>query len=56
MPSAEAVAPRRMTALGKVLRTTAFKLSLVYLTVFALFAAVLIIDLIGRTAGRRRSR
>ena len=31
-----------MTALGKLFRTTAFKLSLVYLTVFALFAAVLI--------------
>src|SRR5262249_23198318 len=31
-----------MTALGKLLRTTAFKLSLVYLTVFALFAAFLI--------------
>jgi signal transduction histidine kinase len=31
-----------MTALGKLLRTTAFKLSLVYLTVFALFAAVLV--------------
>jgi signal transduction histidine kinase len=31
-----------MMALGKLLRTTAFKLSLVYLTVFALFAAVLV--------------
>jgi signal transduction histidine kinase len=31
-----------MTALGKLLRTTAFRLSLIYLTVFALFAAVLI--------------
>src|SRR5215813_4845595 len=31
-----------LTALGKLLRTTAFKLSLVYLTVFALFAAFLI--------------
>src|SRR5262245_8810517 len=31
-----------MTALGKLLRTTAFKLSLVYLTVFAAFAAFLI--------------
>src|SRR5438445_5733306 len=31
-----------MTALGKLLRTTAFKLTLVYLTVFALFAAVLL--------------
>src|SRR5690349_8099114 len=31
-----------MTALGKLLRTTAFKLSLAYLTVFALFAAFLI--------------
>src|SRR3954471_17450236 len=28
-----------MTALGKLLRTTAFRLTLVYLTVFALFAA-----------------
>src|SRR5262249_53427217 len=32
----------RMGAVGKLLRTTAFKLSLIYLTVFALFAAVLI--------------
>ncbi len=31
-----------MTGLGKFLRTTAFKLSLVYLTVFALFAALLL--------------
>src|SRR5437588_12111275 len=31
-----------VTALGKLLRTTLFKLSLVYLTVFALFAAFLI--------------
>jgi signal transduction histidine kinase len=31
-----------MTALGKLFRTTAFKLSLIYLTVFALFAAFLI--------------
>src|SRR5947199_8654274 len=31
-----------MTALGKLLRTTAFKLTLVYLTVFALFAAFLL--------------
>jgi signal transduction histidine kinase len=31
-----------MTALGKLLRTTAFKLSLVYLTIFALFAAFLL--------------
>jgi signal transduction histidine kinase len=31
-----------MTALGKLFRTTAFKLSLVYLTVFALFAAFLL--------------
>ena len=31
-----------MTALGKLLRTTAFKLSLVYLTVFALFAVFLL--------------
>jgi signal transduction histidine kinase len=32
----------RMTALGKLLRTTTFKLTLVYLTVFALFAAFLL--------------
>jgi signal transduction histidine kinase len=32
----------RMGALGKLLRTTAFKLTLVYLTVFALFAAFLL--------------
>jgi signal transduction histidine kinase len=31
-----------MTALGKLFRTTAFKLTLVYLTVFALFAALLL--------------
>jgi len=31
-----------MTALGKLFRTTAFKLSLVYLTIFALFAAFLL--------------
>ncbi len=31
-----------MTALGKLLRTTAFKLTLAYLTVFALFAAFLL--------------
>ncbi|HEX2215737.1 MAG TPA: ATP-binding protein [Xanthobacteraceae bacterium] len=31
-----------MTALGKLFRTTAFKLSLLYLTVFALFAAFLL--------------
>src|ERR1700719_3985751 len=31
-----------MTAIGKLLRTTAFKLSLVYLTIFALFAAFLL--------------
>src|SRR3979411_561291 len=31
-----------MTALGKLLRTTTFKLTLVYLTVFALFAAFLL--------------
>jgi signal transduction histidine kinase len=33
---------QRMAAAGKLLRTTAFKLTLVYLTVFALFAAVLL--------------
>jgi len=32
----------RMTALGKLLRTTAFQLTLVYLTFFALFAAFLL--------------
>src|SRR5580692_2130981 len=32
----------RMAALGKLFRTTAFKLTLVYLTVFALFAAFLL--------------
>ena len=31
-----------MTALGKLFRTTAFKLTLVYLTIFALFAASLL--------------
>ena len=31
-----------MTALGKLFRTTAFKLTLVYLTVFALFAVFLL--------------
>ena len=31
-----------MTALGKLLRTTAFQLTLVYLVVFALFAAFLL--------------
>src|SRR5438067_4020897 len=31
-----------MTALGKLLRTTAFRLTLVYLTVFALFAVFLL--------------
>jgi signal transduction histidine kinase len=31
-----------MTALGRLVRTTAFKLALVYLTVFALFAAILL--------------
>jgi signal transduction histidine kinase len=31
-----------MTALGKLLRTTAFKLTLVYLTIFALFAGFLL--------------
>jgi signal transduction histidine kinase len=32
-----------MTALGKLLRTTAFRLTLVYLTIFALFAAFLLV-------------
>src|ERR1700730_6040633 len=32
----------RMAALGKLLRTTAFQLTLVYLIVFALFAAFLV--------------
>ncbi len=31
-----------MTALGKLFRTTAFKLTLVYLVVFAIFAAALL--------------
>jgi signal transduction histidine kinase len=35
-------ARQRMTALGKLFRTTTFKLTLVYLTVFALFAAFLL--------------
>jgi signal transduction histidine kinase len=34
---------QRMTALGKLFRTTAFKLTLVYLTVFAVFAAVVLV-------------
>jgi signal transduction histidine kinase len=38
---ARKMAPR-MAALGKLFRTTAFKLTLVYLTVFALFAAFLL--------------
>lgn len=37
----ESQAPR-LAALGKLLRTTVFKLTLVYLTVFALFAAALL--------------
>src|SRR5215475_3304719 len=32
-----------MTALGKLFRTTAFKLTLVYLTIFALFAAIVLV-------------
>ena len=32
-----------MTALGKLFRTTAFKLTLVYLVVFSLFAAFLLV-------------
>ncbi|HEY0566643.1 MAG TPA: ATP-binding protein [Xanthobacteraceae bacterium] len=32
-----------MTALGKLLRTTAFRLTLVYLTIFAVFAACLVL-------------
>jgi signal transduction histidine kinase len=36
------VGAERMAAAGKLLRTTAFKLTLVYLTVFALFAAFLL--------------
>ena len=31
-----------MTALGKLLRTTAFKLTLVYLSIFAVFAVFLL--------------
>ena len=33
---------QRMTALGKLLRTTAFRLMLVYLTAFVVFAAVVL--------------
>src|SRR4030081_3838581 len=33
---------QRLSALGKLVRTTAFKLTLVYLTVFALFAIFLL--------------
>jgi hypothetical protein len=36
------IGAERMAALGKLLRTTTFKLTLVYLTVFALFAAFLL--------------
>jgi signal transduction histidine kinase len=36
------IGAERMAALGKLLRTTAFKLTLVYLVVFALFAAFLL--------------
>jgi signal transduction histidine kinase len=36
------IGAERMAAAGKLLRTTAFKLTLVYLTVFALFAAFLL--------------
>ena len=32
-----------MTALGKLLRTTAFRLTLVYLTIFALFAGIVLV-------------
>ena len=32
-----------MTALGKLFRTTAFKLTLVYLTIFVLFAAIVLV-------------
>src|SRR5262245_51286079 len=35
-------ARKAVTALGKLLRTTAFKLSLFYLTIFAFFAAILL--------------
>src|SRR5260221_1997873 len=40
-----------MTALGKLLRTTAFKLTLVYLTVFALFAVFLLAYFAWNTRG-----
>ena len=36
------IGAERMAALGKLLRTTTFRLTLVYLTVFALFAAFLL--------------
>src|SRR3979411_3190632 len=38
----KALAWQRLSALGKLSNTTAFKLTLVYLTVFALFAAFLL--------------
>ena len=40
---AEGAAARRMTALGKLVRSTAFRLTLVYLAVFAIFAASLLV-------------
>src|SRR5438270_6763324 len=42
VPRYAAEARYGMTAIGKLFRTTAFKLTLVYLTVFALFAAFLL--------------
>ena len=47
---------RWMTALGKLFRTTTFKLTLVYLTVFALFAAVLIGYFAWTTSSLSKSR
>src|ERR1700738_3599871 len=41
-PAQDDIHGGRMTALGKLLRTTTFKLTLVCLTVFALFAAFLL--------------
>jgi hypothetical protein len=46
----------RMAALGKLFNTTAFKLTLAYLTVFALFAAFLLgYFACGRCGSGRRS-
>ena len=44
----------RLNALGKLFHTTAFKLTLVYLTVFALFAALLLAFVTEQNASFRR--